>query len=132
MEMPNYLSYYEGHYMVFQPPILWRGMLPWLIRHVYRRDPAFAHTLRTQINPVWCRRQVQSLRGRHSLTLISLGEELFLDRLSRAFRFETATVATLLGRVLAALQKVNFRNWIGRMIVALQGHYPIYMTVRKD
>ena len=131
MEMPNYLSYYEGHYMVFQPPSLWQWMLPWLIRQVYRRDPAFAHTLRTQINPVWCRRQVKSLRGKHSVTLISLEEELFLDRLSRAFHFETATVATLLGRVIATLQSINCRNWIGRMIVEFQGHYPIYLTVRK-
>jgi hypothetical protein len=27
MEMPNYLSYFEGHYLVFQPPIIWKPML---------------------------------------------------------------------------------------------------------
>ena len=27
MEMPNFLSYFEGHYMIVMPPILWKGML---------------------------------------------------------------------------------------------------------
>lgn len=27
-EMPNYLSYFEGHYMLPQPPLLWRSLLP--------------------------------------------------------------------------------------------------------
>jgi hypothetical protein len=26
---------------------------------------------------------------------------------------------------------VNRGNWVGRLIVACQGHYPIYLTVRK-
>ncbi|MDQ2842508.1 MAG: class I SAM-dependent methyltransferase [Acidobacteriota bacterium] len=132
MEMPNFLSYYEGHYLIFQPPILWRPMLPWLVRWVYRRDPAFARSLQTQINPVWCRRQVRRLSSRYPVKLVSLGEELFLDRLSHAFQFEMATVATRLGNVVALLQAANYRNWIGRAIVALKGHYPIYLTVRKD
>ncbi len=31
-ELPNFLSYFEGHYMVPQPPILWRSMLPQWVR----------------------------------------------------------------------------------------------------
>ena len=27
IEVPNYLAFYEGHYLVPQPPILWNGML---------------------------------------------------------------------------------------------------------
>lgn len=131
MEMPNYLSYFEGHYMVIQPPILWNGMLAWWVRWVFRRDPAYARTLRTRINPVWCRRMVKELGRTYPLDLVSLGQELFLERLSQAFTFETATVAGRLGRLIGFMQKVNSGNWAGRLIVALQGHYPIYLTVRK-
>lgn len=31
MEMPNHLSYFEGHYMVVQPPIVWKPMLAWWV-----------------------------------------------------------------------------------------------------
>jgi|SRR5579884_553277 len=134
MEMPNFLSYFEGHYLVFQPPIFWRPLLPWLVRYVYRRDPTFAKTLRTQINPLWCKRTIRRIAAAMNcrLELISLGEEIFLERLSQAFRFETQIVAVHLRPVVAALQKLNFRNWVGRLIIALRGHYPIYLTVRKN
>jgi len=132
MEMPNFLSYFEGHYMVVQPPILWASMLPWWIRTVFRRDPSFARTLQTKINPIWCRRAVAELRRTYRLELVSVGEDLFLERLSKAFAFEAQRVAGNLQRKIALLQKANFGNWIGHLIVALQGHYPIYLTIRKE
>lgn len=131
MEMPNYLSYFEGHYLVMQPPIFYKPMLAWWVRLVFGRDPAFARTLQTKINPVWCRRTVGELSRRYPLELVSLGDELFLERLSQAFVFETKMVAGRLQWVMGILRKVNRGNWVGRLIVALQGHYPIYLTVRK-
>ena len=132
MEMPNFLSYYEGQYLIFQPPIFHRSLLPWIVRWVYRRDPAFAETLRTQINPIWCRNQVRSINAIYPVTLLSLGEELFLARLTSAFQFEMATVGARLGAVLSIVQTLNVKNWIGKTIVALQCHYPIYLTLRKN
>jgi ubiquinone/menaquinone biosynthesis C-methylase UbiE len=132
MEMPNFLSYYDGHYLIFQPPIFWKPILPWIVRWIYRRDPTFARTLRTQVNPVWCRRNIRRINSSYPVTLISTGEELFLERLSHVFRFEMTTVAARLGKVLAAIQVINYGNWIGRTILAMNGHYPIYLTVRRD
>jgi len=129
-EMPNYLSYFEGHYMILQPPILFRGMLPLWVR-LYRRDPVFARTLQTAINPRWCRRTLARVGQAYPIRLLSLGEDVFLERLSNAFRFERATVAGKIGWLVKLIQRANRRNWIGHMIVALQGHYPIYMTVLR-
>lgn len=131
MEMPNYLSYFEGHYMVIQPPIFWKPMLAWWVRLVFRRDAAFARTLQTRINPVWCRRTVRKLARTYPLDLVSLGDDLFLERLSQAFTFETQMAASKLQGTIAALKKMNRGNWIGRLIVAVQGYYPIYLTIRK-
>jgi SAM-dependent methyltransferase len=132
MEMPNFLSYFEGHYMVVQPPIFWKPLLAWWVKLVFRRDPAFARTLQTKVNPIWCRRTVKALSGTYRLELISLGEDLFLERLSEPFQFEMLRVAGRLGSLIAAIQKINRWNWIGRLIVAAQGHYPIYLTLRKQ
>jgi ubiquinone/menaquinone biosynthesis C-methylase UbiE len=131
MEMPNFLSYFEGHYMVVQPPIVWKPLLAWWVKSVFRRDPAFARTLHTKINPIWCRRTVKKLSRAFPLESISLGEDLFLERLSGTFQFETGAVAGRLHGLIAFLQKINRGNWIGRTIVAAQGHYPIYLTLRK-
>jgi SAM-dependent methyltransferase len=131
MEMPNYLSYFEGHYMVFQPPILWRPMLGWWVRLVFGRDPAFAATLQTKVNPVWCRRMVREVGKKYPLELVSVGEELFLERLTQPFTFEMQTVASKIGKAIGIFRRLNVGNWMGHLIVLLQGHYPIYLTVRK-
>ena len=131
MEMPNYLSYFEGHYMVVQPPILWNPVLAWWVKLVFGRDPAFARTLKTRISPVWCRRQIRKASRIYPLDLISVGEDLFLERLSQPFVFEMEMVGNRIHTLIAAVRKLNWGNWIGHLIVALQGHYPIYLTVRK-
>ncbi|HMF75229.1 MAG TPA: methyltransferase domain-containing protein [Bryobacteraceae bacterium] len=131
MEMPNYLSYFEGHYMVFQPPILWKPMLGSWVRLVFGRDPAFAATLHTRINPIWCRRMIAMAGKTYPLELISVGEDLFCDRLAQPFIFETQGVASRIGKAVGLFFKLNVGNWMGRLIVLLQGHYPIYLTVRK-
>jgi SAM-dependent methyltransferase len=130
-EMPNFLSYFEGHYMVLQPPILWRWLLPLWLR-LLGRDPSFARTLRTEINPVWCRRAVKQLSKKYSVKLLSLGDEVFLDRLAQPFQFEMEGTARNLQSVVAMVQRLNIGNWMGRAIVAAQGHYPIYLTLRRE
>jgi SAM-dependent methyltransferase len=131
VEMPNFLSYFEGHYMVVGPPILWKPMLAWWVRIVFGRDPAFAHTLQTQINPIWCRRQIRQLSHVYCLEQASLGEDEFLKRLSEPFHFEAQMVKGSIGRLIKLLQALNLGNWIGHLIIGLQAHYPIYLTLRK-
>ncbi len=131
LEMPNYLSYFEGHYMVVMPPIVWKPMLPWWVRFVFRRNPAFAHELQTKINPIWCRRQIRELSCRYRVEQVSLGEEMFLKRLSTAFIFEAQVVQVSIGRLIRLIQIVNVGNWIGYLLVGLQAHYPIYLQLRK-
>jgi SAM-dependent methyltransferase len=130
-EIPNHLSYFEGHYLVLQPPLLWKGLLPFWIRFVHRRDPAFARTLRTEINPLWCRRAVRRIGLDYPLELVSLGEEHFLQRLASPFRFEMGRVAGRIGPLIQTLQRMNVGNWVGRLIVMLGGHYPIHLTLRR-
>ena len=129
-ELPNHLSYFEGHYMVPQPPLVGNFLPLWV--KLLGRDPAFARTLHTEINPVWCRRMVRKLNEKYPVTLLSLGEKEFLDRLARPFQFEMQRVAGKLGFAMKAMQKVNFGNWVGHTIVGLQGFYPISMVLRRE
>jgi ubiquinone/menaquinone biosynthesis C-methylase UbiE len=131
MEMPNFLSYFEGHYLAFQPPLVCEKILPWWIKWIYRRDPSFAKTLHTRINPIWCRRNVRRVSAKYPIKLISVGEDVFLDRLSHRFKFEMQTVRSRLGVLLSILDRLNVGNWLGKLIVLLRGHYPIYLTCRK-
>lgn len=130
-EFPNFLSYFEAHYLIPQPPLIWRWVLPAWVR-LFGRDPAFAHTLRTELNPIWCRRAVRQANKRYPVKLVSVGSEIFLDRLGKPFEFDMVRTAALLGKFVRVFQKLNVGNWAGRLIVIAQGHYPIYLTVRRE
>lgn len=131
-EIPNFLSFFEGHYYILMPPIWWHGLLPFWVKYVFGRDPAFARTLRTELNPVWLRRTIQELGREQPLELISLGEELFRERLRGAsFNFEQDAAKSQLGGLMQLLLALNKGDWIANLFIALQAYYPIYMTVRK-
>jgi ubiquinone/menaquinone biosynthesis C-methylase UbiE len=131
MEIPNHLSYFEGHYLVLMPPLVWKFVLPAWIRWVVRRDPSFARTLRTEINPFWCRRTMREIARVYPLEVTTLGEDLFLERLSGKLQFETQIVAGSIGGLMRVFQAANRWNWIGRLIVLVRGYYPMFLTVRK-
>lgn len=130
-ETPNFLSYFEGHYFVVQPPLIFPWILPLWVR-LLGRDPAYARTLRTEISPVWCRRAVKQAGAKYPATLISVGAEVFLDRLRQPFDFDMERTAATLGRLIQTVQILNVGNWIGRLIVLAQGHYPIFLTVKRE
>ena len=131
VEVPNFLSYYEGHYLIPQPPILWRGLLASWVKWVFRRDPSFARTLRTEINPVWLRKILRNIGQVYPINVHSLGEEHFLTRLAQPFVFQTETVRGATNRAIRFMQSVNYGNWIGHVIVKLNGHYPIILIATR-
>jgi hypothetical protein len=113
------------------PPLVNRHILPaWV--SLFGRDAAFSRTLQTQINPSWFRRVLEDIGKSYPLRVVSLGDDLFLERLAKPFQFEAQGVSRRLGVVLRLIQLVNSWNWIGKMIVAAQGYYPLYVTVRRD
>lgn len=132
VEVPNYLSYFEGHYLIPQPPVFFRSMLVAWVHWVYRRDASFAKTLRTEINPIWLRRQFRRISRTHSVSLETLGEEQFLLRLMQPYEFQTTALRRSAGRSMKIIQALNWKNWIGRMLVGLQAHYPIVLVARRQ
>jgi SAM-dependent methyltransferase len=79
---PNYHSLFDGHYAVFHPPILLKSLFPWYVKHIFRRDPAFARTLRTELNVLWTKKVIHNLRQHYNFEVLPLGEKLFYCRIS--------------------------------------------------
>ncbi len=127
---PNYTSYFDGHYGVFHPPILWRGFFPWYVRWIWRRDPAFARTLRTELNASWTRQQVRALQSTTGVELLGLGTDLFLQRMT-SLDFNAWASLGRVKRVLELIGNTKVRRLLGRFIIALNGWTPIVLTLRK-
>jgi len=127
---PNYHSYFDGHYAVFHPPILFRAFFPWYVKTIFGRDPSFAKTLRTELNIPWTRSLLKNLCTNHDLAVLTLGEEVFTDRM-QSLNFEAWAGLQKIAKLLNILKLLKLNRILATLIIFLNGHNPIILTVRK-
>jgi len=124
--VPNYGSWWEGHY-----GILWLPHLPAVLGKLYvrllRRDPAYLDTLQL----VTVGRMRRWLREHRSqLEILGWGEQLWEERVQRLGFAEYAALGRLkeLLRIAHRLRVVNTLVRVGR---SLHWETPIILTARK-
>ena len=127
---PNYRSFFDGHYAVFHPPVLWRSFFPWYVKHVCHRDPAYAHTLRTELCVSWTHRQLKSLKNEYSFEVGSLGEDLFVERMQSG-RFNPWAGLSRVKRVVDLATTLRLNAMAARLLAACRVWTPIILTLRK-
>ena len=127
---PNYLSYFDGHYAAFHPPIFSNGFFRWWMKWVYGKDPTFAATIRTELNPVWARRQVAKIAKTTPLDLLGLGQDVFRERMSDAAVGRWMALGKV-GQVVRWVAALKLNRLAAAIAIALQGWTPLIITVRK-
>ena len=127
---PNYLSYFDGHYAAFHPPILSNRFFCWWMKTVYGKDPAFAATIRTEVNPVWARRTLIEIAETTPLEIIGLGQDVFLERMSNANVGRWMALGKV-GRLVKLAAALKLNTLAAYLIIALQGWTPLIITVKK-
>lgn len=127
---PNYLSYFDGHYAAFHPPILANGFFRWWMKWVYRADPAFAATIRTEINPVWARRRLAELAPTYPHEVLTLGEEKFIERMDVVAVGQWMGLGAV-GRLVDAAKRLRLNRLAARAAVAFNGWTPLIITARR-
>ncbi|MEI7869568.1 MAG: class I SAM-dependent methyltransferase [Candidatus Methylumidiphilus sp.] len=127
---PNYHSYMDGHYAVFHPPILFRAFFPWYVKTIFGRDPSFAKTLRTELNIPWTQSVLNNLRANHDLEVLTLGEEVFTARMY-TLNFEPWAGLQKVANILNIFNNLKINRILASLILFLNGHNPIILTVRK-
>lgn len=127
MVVPNYGSFWEGHYGMFWPPYTphWLGRL--LVRAA-GRDPAFVDTLQL----VTLRGLRQTMRKLEpQVQVLDWGEALFHERLTRA----NFSAWAALGRVKAMvnlLKRFGVAHVASTVLRATDAITPIVLTFRKQ
>jgi ubiquinone/menaquinone biosynthesis C-methylase UbiE len=128
---PNYLSYFDGHHAALHPPIISNGFFRWWMKWVYRRDDAFAATIRTEVNARWAHRQLRAIGYSVPLTVHTLGEAKFIERMDNA-AVPPWMALGILARLLNVARKFKINRLLARIIVALNGWTPLIITVTKN
>lgn len=128
---PNYLSYFDGHYAAFHPPIFSNAFFRWWIKWVWRRDPAFAGTIRTEINPVWVRRQLKLIGQTAPIRLQTLGQEKFRDRM-KAADVPGMRGLSAIARLVSTARRLGLSALAAEIMILAQGWTPLIITVRRE
>ena len=127
---PNYHSYLDGHYAVFHPPLFFKGFFPWYVKHIWRRDPEFANTLRTELNVCWTKKQLRDLQTKYQIKVLSLGKDIFLERM-QTLDFEAWGGLTKVKKTLNLINNIGLISIAAKVILSLKGWNPIILTLRK-
>jgi SAM-dependent methyltransferase len=127
---PNYHSYFDGHYNIIHPPILSNNFFQWYVKTFFSRDPAFAKTLRTELNVKWTKKQIEKLKNSYDLEVLSLGKEIFIERINN-LNFDTSGNLIKVKAFLTVLKKIGVNVLIGKIMLLMNGWSPIILTLRK-
>ena len=127
---PNYLSYFDGHYAAFHPPIFSNRFFCWWMKTIYGKDPAFAATIRTELNPVWARREIIGISGITPLDLLGLGQDVFRERMNDVTVGRWMALGKV-GRLVRFASALKLNRIAAEIAIALQGWTPLIITLRK-
>lgn len=127
---PNYLSYFDGHYAAFHPPIFSNRFFCWWMKTIYGKDPAFAATIRTELNPVWARRKIIGISGITPLDLLGLGQDVFRERMNDVTVGRWMALGKV-GRLVRFASALKLNRIAAEIAIALQGWTPLIITLRK-
>ena len=127
---PNYLSYFDGHYAAFHPPVFSNRFFCWWMKAVYGKDPTFAATIRTELNPVWARREVIRLFETIPVDLLGLGQDVFRERMTAGLAKEWMALGKV-GKIVRLATKLKLNRIAAEIAILLQGWTPLIITLRK-
>jgi ubiquinone/menaquinone biosynthesis C-methylase UbiE len=128
---PNYHSYFDGHYNIIHPPILSNKFFQWYVKTIFSRDPAFAKTLRTELNVKWTIKQIDKLKNNYDFEVLSLGKEIFIERINN-LNFDTSGNLIKVKAFLTILRRIDINVLIGKIMSKLNAWSPIILTLRKN
>lgn len=127
---PNYHSFFDGHYSIFHPPVLWKKFFPWYIKNIIRRDPAFARTINTELNYFYIKKEIYKLGEKYEIEVLDFGQGLFMNRMT-SLDFEAWAGLTIVKNTLQLLKKMKLNFLTGWIISKLGCFTPLIVTIKK-
>lgn len=127
---PNYHSYFDGHYAVFHPPVFFRRFFPWYVKNLFGKDSAFAKSLRTELNVGFTKTMLKKLSKSYSFEALSLGEEIFYDRMQK-LNFEAWAGMDKVKSLATVINRIGLEKLVARIVLMLKGWTPIILTLKK-
>lgn len=124
--IPNYFSFWEGHYGIFWPCIT-NKTIGKLYAKLISKNPAYVDTLQL-INPFYLRKILNELNL--NIDVLGWGEEVFKNRLETGSYSDWASLQKI-RPVVEIVQKLKVSSFIANVLNIFQMYTPIVLTLRK-
>ena len=124
--VPNYGSFWEGHYGLLWVPYLTHALARWYVR-LFGKDPSYLASLQL-INYFSLRRCVSGLET--EIEILGWGEDVFRYRMKTVDFGEWAAVGTL-KRLVGLAKALRLNTLIAEVLVRCKAHTPLILTIRK-
>lgn len=130
MVVPNFGSFFDGHYACFyipyQPKTIWK----WYLKYILRRNPSFVDTLQTTINYFSIKRALRPYLADGKIQIVTLGEEIF------KYRMETLDFSPWGGlkkveRWITCIHSLHIEKPIAKILILCKAFDPLIITIRK-
>ena len=129
--VPNYGSFYDGHYASFyipyQPNWLWKIF----IKIFHHKDTAYVDTLRTEVNYFSVNRILKPFFKKRTISRITFGEEIFKERMN-GINFSTWAGLEKVKRWLIVLHKLRIVKFMTRLMILTKSYSPLIITLKKN
>lgn len=129
--VPNYGSFFEGHYAMFYLPYQPKWFWKLCIKFVLKRDLSFVDTLRTNLNYFSIKRMIASFVKDENIKILSWGEDVFKERMSTANFSDWAGLGKV-KIIVRFLQKIKVASFITNVLLYTKAFTPIILTIHKD
>jgi ubiquinone/menaquinone biosynthesis C-methylase UbiE len=128
--VPNYGSFYDGHYacmyIPYQPMWFWK----FWIKYVLHKDPTFAGTIRTEVNYFSVKRMLKPFTSKKEIEIVSMGEDTCRERMT-TLAFTPYAGLTKIKRIIELLHKTKLIHLATWFVLLIKAHSPLIISIRK-
>lgn len=122
--IPNYFSFWEGHYGMFWFPLMPKRIASFYLK-LKKKDDKFLYSL-NYITPF----NITKYCKKADIKIISMGEEIWTDRMIKA-NFETYAHTKKLKKVIKMLKFLKLNRLVAKLGIFFKFYYPIVLIARK-
>ena len=124
--IPNYFSFWEGHYGIFWPCIT-NKTLGKIYARLINKNPNYIDTLQL-ISPFYLKKILKELEGK--IEILGWGKDVFKNRLERGNYSDWASLQKI-RPIITLIQNLKIGSIVGSVLNAFEMYTPIVLTIKK-
>lgn len=128
--IPNYGSFYEGHYGCWYVPYTPKWIWKKYIKHILHKDPSYADTLQTGLNYFSVGRILKPYEKKGVIQVVDYGACVAEKRIMTG-EFEPYAGLQKVKRIVSFVRRIGLAYMVSKFLSLTKSFSPLIVTIRK-